>query len=74
MAQLTRSASTESLNVDSIFQTAFEGLLDEITEDILLNLMHDWVYDILATPIQADFALAQLEAKQYLSEFPFICP
>ncbi|MBA4069544.1 MAG: exodeoxyribonuclease V subunit beta, partial [Acinetobacter sp.] len=71
MAQLTRSASTESLNVDSIFQTAFDGLLDEITEDILLNLMHDWVHDILATPIQVDFALAQLEAKQYLSEFPF---
>lgn len=71
IAQLIRSASTESLNVDSIFQTAFEGLLDEITEDILLNLMHDWVRDILITPIQADFALAQLEAKQYLSEFPF---
>ena len=71
MAQLTRSASTESLNVDSIFQTAFEGLLDEITEDILLNLMHHWVHDILATPIQTDFALAQLEAKHYLSEFPF---
>lgn len=71
VAQLTRSASTESLNVDSIFQTAFGDLLDEITEDILLNLMHDWVHDILATPIQVDFALAQLEAKQYLSEFPF---
>lgn len=71
VAQLTSPASTELLNVDSIFQTAFEGLLDEITEDILLNLMHDWVHDILATPIRADFALAQLEVKQYLSEFPF---
>ncbi|WP_180082912.1 UvrD-helicase domain-containing protein [Acinetobacter sp. YH12102] len=71
VAQLARSTSTESLDVDSLFQTAFEGLLDEITEDILLNLMHDWVHEILATPIQADFALAQLEAKQYLSEFPF---
>ncbi|WP_216936623.1 MULTISPECIES: UvrD-helicase domain-containing protein [unclassified Acinetobacter] len=71
MSQIPRAVIAEPLNVDGIFQTAFNGLLDEITEDILLNLMHAWVHDILATPIQADFALAQLQAKQYLSEFPF---
>lgn len=71
MAQIAHLASPEQLNVESIFQTALDGLLDEIREDILLNLMHDWVHDILVTPIQADFVLAQLGDQQYLSEFPF---
>lgn len=71
MAQIAHLASPEQLNVESIFQTALDGLLDEIREDILLNLMHDWVHDILVTPIQADFILAQLGDQQYLSEFPF---
>ncbi|MDM1322709.1 UvrD-helicase domain-containing protein [Acinetobacter pseudolwoffii] len=71
MAQIAHLASPEQLNVESIFQTALDGLLDEIREDILLNLMHDWVHDILVTPIQVDFVLAQLGDQQYLSEFPF---
>ncbi|CAM9122288.1 UvrD-helicase domain-containing protein [Acinetobacter pseudolwoffii] len=71
MAQIAHLASPEQLNVESIFHTALDGLLDEIREDILLNLMHDWVHDILVTPIQADFVLAQLGDQQYLSEFPF---
>src|SRR5690606_21387261 len=33
--------------------------------------MHGWVKEILSTPLQADFALEQLQAKAYLSEFPF---
>ena len=71
LAQLSAAASTVPVNVEVVFQDAFHALMEEVLEDMVLNLMHGWVKEILSTPLQADFALEQLQAKAYLSEFPF---
>ena len=71
LSQMTVVGTSEQLNIDTVFQTAFAAWTDEVFEDVLLNLMHGWVAEILATPLQTDFKLVQLDQQQYLSEFPF---
>lgn len=40
-------------------------------ESILIQMMQDWLLDVLATPILADFQLKKLSHTQRLAEFPF---
>lgn len=64
-------AELKSVSVDLLLQQALAVFIEEMHEDILLNLMQDWLADIVSTPIQTDFALQKLTKGSYLSEFPF---
>lgn len=71
MAQLPKASTYENIDVTGLMQQSAELFFEELSEDILLNLMHDWVGEILNTPIQAEFYLSQLDQQSFLSEFPF---
>ncbi len=40
-------------------------------EQMIYHQMADWLHEVLATPLHADFSLNQLVNGQYLAEFPF---
>ncbi|ANF80900.1 exodeoxyribonuclease V subunit beta [Acinetobacter sp. NCu2D-2] len=63
--------SSQPIDVDRLVLDAADILLEEMVEDVILNLMQDWIAEILATPLQPNFALKQLVKGSYLSEFPF---
>ncbi|QXR19127.1 UvrD-helicase domain-containing protein [Acinetobacter variabilis] len=71
MAQMTPAETAAQLDVETVFQQAFDHFIDEMIEDLLLNRVHDWLKEILAAPLQAEFSLEQLQQGTYLSEFPF---
>lgn len=62
----------EKIDVDQFILQASKAFIEEMTEDVLLNLMHDWIAEILTTPIQSNFNLERLAQGSYLSEFPFL--
>ena len=68
---MTPAEAAAQLDVEAVFQQAFDHFIDEMIEDILLNRVHDWLKEILAAPLQEDFSLEQLQQGAYLSEFPF---
>ncbi len=65
-------AEPKPISVEALLQQAMTVFIEEMHEDILLNLMQDWLGEIVSTPIQADFSLQQLSKGSYLSEFPFL--
>ncbi len=69
--KLPRATAEETVDVAGLMQQASLLFFEELAEDILLNLMHDWVGEILNTPIQQEFHLSQLDQHSFLSEFPF---
>ncbi|KGT47065.1 UvrD-helicase domain-containing protein [Acinetobacter sp. HR7] len=71
LGKLPRATSSQTVDVTELIQQSAQLFFEELSEDILLNLMHDWVGDILNTPIQNDFRLSQLDQQSFLSEFPF---
>lgn len=71
MGQLPKASTHENLDVTGLIQQSADLFFEELSEDILLNLMHDWVGEILNTPIQSEFRLSQLDQHSFLSEFPF---
>ncbi|WP_278362171.1 UvrD-helicase domain-containing protein [Acinetobacter schindleri] len=71
MGQLPKASTHENLDVTGLMQQSADLFFEELSEDILLNLMHDWVGEILNTPIQSEFRLSQLDQHSFLSEFPF---
>lgn len=71
LGKLPRATSSQTVDVTELMQQSAQLFFEELSEDILLNLMHDWVGDILNTPIQNDFRLSQLDQQSFLSEFPF---
>ena len=71
LGKLPRATLSVTVDVTGLIQQSAQLFFEELTEDILLNLMHDWVGEILNTPIQNDFRLSQLDLKSFLSEFPF---
>lgn len=62
----------DKINVHQLISHASTAFIEEMTEDVLLNLMHDWIAEILTTPLQANFNLEHLAQGSYLSEFPFL--
>ena len=71
MGQLPKASTHENFDVTGLMQQSADLFFEELSEDILLNLMHDWVGEILNTPIQSEFRLSQLDQHSFLSEFPF---
>ncbi len=52
------------------FQTAFPEQLEGV-EEHLIQLLMAWFDGVLKTPLHAGFQLQQVNAAEYLSEFPF---
>ena len=50
MAQMTPAETAAQLDVETVFQQAFDHFIDEMIEDLLLNRVHDWLKEILAAP------------------------
>ncbi|WP_347456030.1 UvrD-helicase domain-containing protein [Acinetobacter thermotolerans] len=71
LGKLPRATSSQTVDVTELMQQSAQLFFEELSEDILLNLMHDWVGEILNTPIQNEFRLSQLDQQSFLSEFPF---
>lgn len=71
LGKLPRATSNEIVDVTKLMEQSVQLFFEELSEDILLNLMHDWVGEILNTPIQNEFRLSQLDQQNFLSEFPF---
>ncbi|WP_347454660.1 UvrD-helicase domain-containing protein [Acinetobacter thermotolerans] len=71
LGKLPRATSNEIVDVTKLMEQSAQLFFEELSEDILLNLMHDWVGEILNTPIQNEFRLSQLDQQSFLSEFPF---